>query len=133
MALGVLAVVVVVRIATLGESRDPALQQAVRAELLNELGNELGKVLDGEDVATDPAATARALQRADPDNIRIHALHVSKPLLSFSSNAEAVVKVEYSLPGVDRHTEHWRFRHSMIGGWAYRGGSTAVSYWLNFF
>ncbi len=132
-ALAVVAAVLLVRIATLGESSDPKLEEAVRAELRNELGNQLGKVLDGDNVSSDPDAIEAALERSDDSNIAIHSMCVSKPLLSFSTKTDAVVRVDYELPGVERRSEYWRFDHSMLGGWRYRYGSNAVSYYLNFF
>lgn len=132
-ALGAVALLLLVRLSTLGETSDPQLEKAIRAELLNELGNELGKTLASGDAAADPDLREAALERSDPDNIEVHAMSVSKPLLSFSSSADAVVHVEYELPGSTRRSEYWKFRHNTVGGWRYRYGSSALSYYLNFF
>jgi hypothetical protein len=130
-ALGVVVLAVSVRLLTLGNTDDPALREAVRAELRNSLGGQLGAALDAMPEG-DPEAAAEIAAMASEDSIRIHATSVSKPLLSFSSSAKTVVKVEYELPGNGHQTAYWRFRHSMVGGWQYRGRGSAVSYYLNF-
>lgn len=131
--IGLVVLFVGFRLATVGESHDPRLREAVKAELMNELGNQLGKALDSVDIAADPSAAGHLIGHANPDNIHVHSMRVSKPVMSMSSKDKTVVRVEYSLPGIDRRTEYWRFRHGMATGWSYRGSSSAVSYWLNFF
>ncbi len=124
-----MVLVLVVRLATLGETNDPALEVAIHAELQNELGNELGKIIEDFE-PTSEEAVAAVLERADHENITLHSIRVSKPLLS--SAAQAIVRLEYSLPGVNRRTEYWHFDHGAVAEWRYRYGSNAVFYYLNF-
>lgn len=128
-ALGIVGLVLVVRIATLGSTDDPKPGEAIRAELQNDLGGRLGTALAA---LPDGAATTDIIDMADADNIRIYDTSVSKPLLSFGSSAKTIVKLEYKLPGGERTSDYWRFEHSLIGGWHYRRRSQAWSYYLNF-
>ena len=134
---GIIALVAVlalvgVRLATLGESEDEGLHTAIRAELLNHLGADLGPALRDLD-PSDPEAVERVLELADEENIELHSVKVSAPLLSMSSNQRTIVFVEYTLPNGDRESDYWRFSNALVGGWVYRGPSTALSYYLNFF
>lgn len=131
-ALVAVVLLVLIRLATLGDSRDPALRAAITAELRNELGNNLGKALEDFD-SRDPDSVRRLTELADAEGIEIHGARVSKPLLSFASKQDAIVRVDYSLPEEDRVQAYWRFEHSAIGGWRYRYRSSAMSYYLNFF
>jgi hypothetical protein len=125
-----LAAVGLVRVATLGETNDPALREAVRAELLNDLGARTSKELASFDASKgDGVALAK---RADPAGIDVHSTKVSKPLISFSSSENAVVLVEYSLPDGPRRSEYWLFEHSAAAGWRYRRETSSLSYYLNF-
>ncbi|MEQ8494405.1 MAG: hypothetical protein RLW42_09330, partial [Gammaproteobacteria bacterium] len=128
----VVLIVIVVRGAALGRSDDPALHEAIRAHLVNDLGGRLGVALDAADPA-DEADVAELLERADASRIALHEVAVSKPLLSFGSTAEAIVHCVYTLPGEASEAAYWRFSDQAIDGWRYRGHSSAVSYYLNFF
>lgn len=130
-AVGV-AVLVLVRLFTLGESEDRELHAAIRAHLLNDLGANLGKALEDFDPG-DPQAVSAILERADAKGIKLHSVKVSKPVLSFGSNTKTIVYSEFTLPGEGREDAYWRFSDQMIGGWRYRGRSSAASYYLNFF
>ena len=99
---------------------------------MNDLGGAVSRELESLDTS-DPAAVQRITQLADADGITIHSAHVSKPLLSFGSSERTIVKVAYSLPQQSSREEYWRFSDSLVGGWRYRGRSSAVSYYLNFF
>lgn len=125
-------VLVLIRLFTLGESDDPALHAAIRAHLMNDLGGNLGKALEDFDPG-DPQAVSAILERADATGIKLHSVKVSKPVLSFGSTTKAIIYCEFTLPGEGRESVYWRFSDQMIGGWRYRGGSSAASYYLNFF
>lgn len=127
--------VVAVRFATLGESDDPSLRQAVIAELTIRLGGRTGADIDAIEAAggVDEESARRLAERADPEGIQVHSMSVSGPLLSPSSRESMVVRVEYSLPQAARRREYWAFDHSTMAGWRYRRPTTALSYYLNFF
>lgn len=130
-AAAVVAVVFIgLRLATMGESDDPELRAAVQAELLNDLGGNLGRALEDVDVS-DPADIAAVLELADEANIDIHSIQLSRPILSMSTNEKTIARVEYTLPGASRRSEYWRMSNGLVGGWRYRGPSTQVSYYLN--
>lgn len=120
-------ILVAVRFATVGEVNDNKLTAAIRAELANDMGNNLGRALQDNkhDIAT-------LTELADPANIDVYSTAVSKPLLSTGSVTRAVVKVHYALPEQNSVQEYWLFEHSAIGGWRYRQRSSALSYYLNF-
>lgn len=120
----VAVVVIGVRFATLGEVDDAKLDAAITAELRDDLPRELIRVVE----AGDAHGAAEALE----EGVRIHSTSVSKPLFSFSSSSDAVVRVEYSLLDAPLQTEYWEFEHSMIAGWRYRRISNQASYYLNF-
>lgn len=127
--------VVVVRFATLGESDDPGLRQAVIAELTTRLGGRTGADLDAIERAggVDEESARNLVERADPEGIQVHSMSVSGKLLSASSREKVVVRVEYSLPQAARRKEYWVFDHSTLAGWRYRRPTNAISYYLNFF
>ena len=103
-AAAIIAVVVVgVRLTTLGESDDPELRAVVQAELLNELGGNLGRALRDVDT-TDPESLAEVLELADEASIDVHSIQLSRPLLSMSSNEKTIARVEYTLPGDTRRS-----------------------------
>lgn len=116
-----------VRFATIGEVNDDKLTAAIRAELANDLGNNLGQALqeNKHDIAT-------LTELANPANIDVYSTAVSKPLLSTGSVTRAVVKVHYALPEQNSVQEYWLFEHSALAGWRYRQRSSALSYYLNF-
>lgn len=122
-----LVAIISVRIATIGEVNDDKLTAAIRAELANDLGNNVGQAL--EDNNRDIAALT---ELADPTNIDIYSTAVSKPLLSTGSATRAVVRVHYALPQQSAVQEYWLFEHSALAGWRYRQRSSALSYYLNF-
>ena len=132
-ALVAVVAIVVLRIATLGETSDPELMAAIRAELMNDLGGALGQAIEDLEDVRDAAAVETLLEHSDADAITIYSASVSKPVLSFASDAYAIVRVEYALPAASRKTEYWKFRHGTLGGWRYQYESGAVSYYLNFF
>ena len=127
------AAAVGLRFATLGESGDPGLHEAIRAELVLRLGGRTGMDLNAienvEDI--DANAARNLLARADAAGIQVHSASVSKPLLSIASSEEVVVRVEYSLPQGPREKEYWLFRHSVIAGWRYLRQVTILSYYTN--
>jgi hypothetical protein len=129
--LGVVIVLVLLRLMTIGESNDPKLREAIRMELMNRLGGRTGQALSEID-KTDPEAVRALAEQADPEGIQVHSMKVSKPLLSFGSKEDVIVQVEFSLPGSFKQKEYWRFKHSLIAGWRYKRRSTALSYYLNF-
>lgn len=131
---GIIAIVAVViigllRLGTLNSSHDPKLHDAIKTELRNELGNNLGKALANMD-SRDPDALKRAAALANGDGIEIYSTKLSKPLLSWSSSQKVVVKLSYSLPEQPRRQEYWSFNHS-FGSWSYVRETTVVSYYLN--
>ncbi|MFE8070281.1 hypothetical protein QQM79_04415 [Marinobacteraceae bacterium S3BR75-40.1] len=130
-ALIVVVALVGLRLATLGESDDPALREAVKTELMSELGGRTGEALANLD-RTNPEAVRKLTQEASLDAIHIHRLSVSKPLLSLSSDEKAIVRVQYNLADDPEEVKYWQFRHSPIGGWRYQYTSTVVGYYLNF-
>ncbi len=109
---------------------DPELRDAVMVQLRNELGasanfekNYLNEAEDYEE----------SDEGSDPFGISIYSIYVSKPLLNYSSNQKAIVKVHFSLPGKSREVAYYQFRDSLIGGWSYDYPSTAYAYYSNFY
>ena len=127
----VVVLIVLVRLTTLGENSDAALEKAIYAELRNELGGELGRALDDVDI-TSEEDIEDVLAYTEDNAIELHSVKVSKPLMSFSSSEKTIVRIEYSLPGGDPRTQYWRFKHALAGGWLYQYETTVVSYYLNF-
>ncbi len=131
-ALVVIAVVLVVRFFTIGETDDPALEAAIQQRLLSDMGASVSQALTDLD-SRDGRAVDELLELSNAENIALHSIKVSKPLLSMGSSTDTVVRVEFTLPGRARTTEYWRFTHSSIAGWRYRRPATVASYYLNFF
>ncbi len=131
-ALAGVVLLLVVQLASIGETKDSALKEAIHAELKNKMGRELSKVLKDVD-PTSEEGVAAVLAQTDDENIILHSAQVSKPLLTFSSKTKTIVRLEYTMPGVNRSLEYWRFEHSVIAGWRYRYNTGVVSYYLNFF
>ena len=96
-AVAVVVLIVVVKVATLGETDDPALHEAIKVELQSELGGRIGQEMKTLDTK-DEAATAAFLDRVDPDAIQIHSASVSKPLLSVGTSVEAVASGKGNSP-----------------------------------
>ena len=123
------------RFTTLGESNDPDLLKAVRAELVLRLGarisDDLGAIQSVEEMDTEAAQTL--LERADAEGITVHSMTLSKPLLTFATSEKVVVLVEYSFPQGAREREYWLFEHSIIAGWRYRWKTTKFWYYTNVF
>lgn len=121
------------RVASLGESDDPELRRAVQAELLTRMGARTGQDLaDIDDVRdVDAETVGDLLARSNPLGIEVHSMRVSRPILAASSSEDVVVQVEFSLPRAEPEREYWLFRHSAVGGWEYRRTTTALSYYLN--
>ena len=131
-ALVVIAVVLVIRFLTIGESNDAALRAAVQQQLLNDMGASVSQALDELD-ARDGRAVDELVELSNAENITLHSVKISKPLLSLGSSTDTVVRVDFTLPGRSRTTEYWRFTHSSVAGWRYRRPVTVASYYLNFF
>ncbi|MGJ8670513.1 MAG: hypothetical protein ACSHXK_13560 [Oceanococcus sp.] len=131
-AIGIAAVIVLARLFTIGSSNDPALRDAVKAELANDLGGELGKALADQNGVRTAEALAKLVKLADSNLVTIYSTKVSKPLFSIGSTDSAIVKVKYSLPEQAVRKEYWRFSHGTLSGWRYRSRSSALSYFLNF-
>jgi hypothetical protein len=130
--------IVGVRFATLGETDDPELREAVVSELTIRLGGRTGADLDaieraGGATAMDETTARRLVDRADASGIQVHSMAVSRPVMSAGTREEVVVRVEYSLPEASPRREYWLFDHSALGGWRYRYTTTALSYYLNVF
>ena len=132
LALVILAAFLVLRFLTIGEVDDPDLEAAIRTELLSQMGSSISQMIDDVDPA-DAGDVAALTELADASNITLHSVRVSKPLLSFGSSVDAVVRVEYTLPGQSRATEYLRFTDSAAAGWRYRRHANVASYYLNFF
>ncbi len=130
-ALAVVVALVLVKIATLGETGDPKLHAAIERELMNHLGGRIGQEIDTLDTE-DEAAVAAFTARARPDGIEVHSASVSKPLLAVGTRTKAVVRIEYTLPDGPRETVYWRMEHSTIAGWRYHRPTFALMYYLNF-
>ena len=131
-ALVVIAVVLAVRFLTIGESNDAALEAAIQQRLLSDMGASVSHALDELDTR-DGRAVDELIELSNAENIALHSVKVSKPLLALSSSTDTVVRVEFTLPGRARTTEYWRFTHSSVAGWRYRRPVTIASYYLNFF
>ncbi len=130
-ALAILAVLFVAQLASIGESDDAGLELAIRSELVLRMGGSVGEMLENLD-PRDSAAVDGVVAAANADNIDVHSMRVSKPLFDFDDSFEAVVRVEFTLPGEERTTQYWRFTHSVIAGWRYRRPTSMVFYYLNF-
>ena len=130
----VIAVVVIgVRLMTIGSSDDPRLHQTIKAELANDLGNNLGKAMAAQDGAFSEQDMQRLVELADRNAIMVLSTKVSKPLLSLGSSDKVIVQVRYSLPEQATQQEYWRFSHGMLSGWRVLSRhSSALSYYLNF-
>lgn len=132
-ALAIAVALIGVRLMTIGPSDDPRLHAAVKAELANDLGNQLGKTLDAHDGAWGEQDMQRLVDLADRNAIMVLSTKVSKPLLSLGDSDKVVVQVRYSLPEQAARQEYWRFSHSLLSGWRVRSRhSSALSYYLNF-
>lgn len=119
------------RVVTLGETDDPVLEEAVRAELMIRQSQRTGQELDRlDDADIDEAAVRSLAARADPEGIEVHSLGKSAPLLD-GSGGDVVVRVEYSLPGGPRVEEYWVFEHPSPRVWRYRRQTSELWYWLN--
>ncbi len=132
LALVIIVGVIVVRLLSIGESDDPKLRAAIDRELLSKMGGSIGTVLEDIDPA-DSASIDALVEMSNSANIAVHSVRVSKPLLAFGSSDDAIVRVEYTLPGQSAETDFWRFEHSIAGGWRYQRPSSIVAYYLNFF
>ncbi len=132
LAIVIIGALLVIRFMTIGEVNDPELDTAIRAELLNDVGASVSQALEDLDPA-DGNAIDELVQLSDAENITLHSVKVSKPLLAFGSSTDAIVRVEFTLPGRTRRTEYWRFTHSTAAGWRYRRPASVFSYYLNFF
>jgi len=118
--------------ATLGESDDPQLRRAIQGELLNRLGGRIGEDLSGITVDDINSETlGRLLGRANLAEIEVHSMKAAHPILSWASEEEVVVLVEFSLPEAERDKEYWLFDHSAASGWRYRRPANAISYYLS--
>lgn len=132
LAFVIIAALLVLRFLTIGEVNDPQLEAAIRTELLSQMGGSISQTIDDVDT-TDAGKVEALMEMADAESIALHSVHVSKPLLSFGSSVEAIVRVEYTLPGQQRTIEYWRFSDSAAAGWRYRRPANIASYYLNFF
>lgn len=132
-AIAIAVVFVGYRLMTLGNSEDPELRAAVKAELVNDLGGQLGEALETHNGAYSEQDMQRLVDLADRNAIVVLSTKVSKPLLSFGSSEKAIVQVRFSLPEQPVRQEYWRFSHSVLAGWRLRSRhSSALSYYLNF-
>lgn len=131
-AIAIAIVFVAFRLLTIGNSNDPDLHEAIKAELANDLGNQVGQALDAQSGAYSAEDLRRINELANRDAITVFSTKVSKPLLSMGSSEKVIVKVRYRLPEQETREEYWRFSHSGLAGWRYRGRSSAISYYLNF-
>lgn len=131
-AVSVIAVLFIgIRAMTLGESDDERLRAVVKAELVTKMSGDASHALEQLDTS-DAEAIDAFLETVDAENIQIHSISVSRPLLSMSSNETVVVNVDYTLPGGARTGEYWRMRYSVATGWRHVGRGTGLGYYLNF-
>lgn len=131
-AITVLAVAFIgIRAMTIGETDDERLRAVVKAELVTRMSGEASQALEQLDTS-DPDAVNAFIETVDAENIQIHSIAVSRPLLSMSSNETVIVGVDYTLPGGSRTSEYWRMRYSIATGWRHIGRGTALAYYLNF-
>lgn len=132
---GVFALIAVVlfvgfRFYSFDKNTDPDLKAEVMTELRNEMGGALQKRMNQ---SVDESDLKELTDMADSDRITIYSIYVSKPILSFSSNQKAIVKVDFRLPQGSRQTKYYEFKHGLIGGWNYRYQSNSYAYYSNFF
>ncbi len=118
------------RFMTFDKNTDPKLREAVMAELRNELGGALQRKLNESDADRDYEELS---ELADADNITIYSIYVSEPVLSYSNNQKAILKVTFRLPGASKETRYYQFSHSLIGGWQYETTALSYQYYSNFF
>ena len=127
----VVAILLGLRLMSIGEVDDPGLKEAIKAELRNDLGQLLSRELNKP--TDSPEAIQALADLADESSIKIYSAKVSKPLLSMGSKTGAVVRIDYQLGDEPRETVYWLFDHSAIGGWRYKYPTTRIGYYLNFF
>ncbi len=131
-ALVIVAGLIVFRLLSIGESDDPDLKSAVERQLLSHMGGSVSDMLADID-PEDGAQIDELLEMSDMSAIEIHSMRVSKPLFGgFGSSVEAIVRVDFTLPGQAEETEYWRFTHSTAAGWRYRRPASIAIYYLNF-
>ena len=116
-----------------GEVDDPALEDALRAELVLRLGGRTGQEL-GQLSENPTEEEVRAfLERADADGIEIHSTKVSGPVgSSAGSSYDVAVIFEYTLPGEPRQEAVW-LMEKRIGSWRYRRETGKMTYYMNLF
>lgn len=136
-AVGILVIVgIAIRFFTFVDSADATLEQKVRDVLWStysgiHLGPEINQIREKGEFEKVPAL----LKKASPDAITIEQISRSEPLMSWSSNQVVIVRVRYRFPEeTETQTDYMRFEHgSLLDSWSYRYGTSAASYYLNFF
>ena len=120
--------VVGLRMASLGGNSDPALETAVRQELM---GEKYQSMLDSvKRMVKEKKVDIEAIDKP----VNIFKLSTSEPLFSgLSSKKRVIVYVRYVLAGQNKTKERYmEFHYGAIGSsWRYRRDSSVVSYYLN--
>lgn len=128
------------RLATMGGgSDDPVLEREVRLHLQsNTLTGDVDSLRQAVH-SEDQQAFDRAMGSIEAGGAELHAIQVSKPLLSFASGgSDAVVKVTYSPTSGEQagttQVTYMLFEHSPLAGtWHYRYETSSYKYWSNLF
>jgi len=119
------------RFSSMASVDDPELQKQVLRELQNDTGREVGALIDESENSGDLTELADEVSTLVSEQPEIHAISVSKPLLSFSSSTSAVIKVEFSLPGRSRNVKYYRATDSLAGGWMIGVETSVTAFYLN--
>jgi len=116
-----------------GEVDDPALEEALRAELVLRLGGRTGQELDQLSETPTEEEVQTLLERADASGIEIRSMKVSGAVGSRAgSSYDAAVIFEYTLPGEPRQEAVW-LMEKRIGSWRYRRETGKMTYYMNLF
>ncbi len=124
------------RILSLSSVQDPELNAKLLTELQSDAGNEVSKLLAEQKAAPtkDLSQLASGVGQLVNEKPTIHSVSVSTPLLSYSSSAKSVIKVDFSLPGRSKRTiRYYRAKDSLVGGWIIGQETTIIAFYLNFF
>lgn len=134
----VLAGIVIVRLATIGdETDDSALMKKLEVQVICDyFPNEAAKLRKAFD-SGDPDELQEAVESVTTAKLNIESVKTSSPLFDFSPSKDVVVKVTYSLEDAsgtrDRKTKYYLFKYGSLGNnWSYRYETNVVRYYLNF-
>jgi hypothetical protein len=136
-ALVVVVAIVVARLVSLGDmTGDAALMQALRTQLVSDYFPQEVADLAAAQSSGDAERLRIMSERVTTARLNVESVQASRPLFSFSTSEEVVVKVTYSLEDAigtrGRKTKFYLFRHGALGNvWQCRHETGAASFYLN--